>query len=329
MPVDQHVGLGTGDRNGQRRLGPEGDPADGRLREGGTRVVADQPVGQPCGRGVEPARARDAEVGVPGPPAVLDRGQRAGLQHRQRPAHPETSTNRTRVPGVSSAGSSRSVSHRRASVRPTRRQPPGRGGRVDPGVLPRQPHGPGRHPGAGPVQPGYRELRRQAAAVGEARREPHERDRELGPAVRGDGLGTCHPPAPGDVVEVGAVVRRRQLDQWPDAVRGPAGRHPPREVVARHLEVGHAVEEHGPGAGHEVRAGQVAAQVGVQERHLGGQRELDQEGVGPGREHLHVTQYSRPALAGEPTTRPPWPGKRRGARRWYEHRRAPRLDRVR
>ena len=34
-------------------------------------------------------------------------------------------------------------------------QPPaaGRGGRVDPGVFPRQPHGPGRHPGAGPVGP--------------------------------------------------------------------------------------------------------------------------------------------------------------------------------
>ena len=77
----------------------------------------------------------------------------------------------------------------------------------------------------------------------------------------------------------------------------PAGTHRD-EVVARRLEVGHAVEEHRAGAGHQVRAGQVAAQVGVQERHLGGQRELDQEGVGPGREHLHVTQYSRPALAG-------------------------------
>ena len=70
----------------------------------------------------------DADPGVPAPAEVLDEAERSGLAHPQRGSrrHPcPPSTKRTRAPGRSSAGGSRSRSHIGASVVPISCQPPG------------------------------------------------------------------------------------------------------------------------------------------------------------------------------------------------------------
>jgi hypothetical protein len=63
---------GTGDRNRGRRAGAEGQLPAEALQGRRRLVVADQPVGQPVRRGVESAGVRDAEVGMPRAPQVLD-----------------------------------------------------------------------------------------------------------------------------------------------------------------------------------------------------------------------------------------------------------------
>ena len=156
-PVDGHLRDGSGHRDRDRLVGAHRHAAERGLQQGGTRLVAGQPVGQPRGRPVQEAGPRHAEVREAGAAGVLHGGQRAGVEDRQGAGH-QASTNRTRVPGVSSAGSSR-VDVPQHGVGAAE-QPPaaGRRGRVDPGVLPRQSHRPGRHPRPRAVQPGYGQL---------------------------------------------------------------------------------------------------------------------------------------------------------------------------
>ncbi len=74
------VADGAGDRDPAAGVAAQHQPAEQHLEHGGVRVVADHPVRQRGGRGVERARARDAEVREAEPAPVLDRHQRAGLE---------------------------------------------------------------------------------------------------------------------------------------------------------------------------------------------------------------------------------------------------------
>src|SRR5206468_1260888 len=92
----------------------------GDLDGGGVIAVADQPIGQPVCPQVGRAGPGDAELLVAEPAQILHGRQRAGRQHLD-----HRGTNRTRVPGVSTAGGCRLRSNSGTSVRPSSRQPPG------------------------------------------------------------------------------------------------------------------------------------------------------------------------------------------------------------
>ena len=124
-PVDADRHGGAGDRQRQGPGAAQLEAAEDVLQHRGVLVVADQPVGQPRRDRVEPARPGHAEVGVPGPPAVLDRGECPGVEHLDVAGHRSTCTKRTRAPGASVAGRSSPLSHSVRSVRPSSRQPPG------------------------------------------------------------------------------------------------------------------------------------------------------------------------------------------------------------
>src|SRR5262249_5938986 len=112
------VGAGErDDRRGEKAQTRAGERAlDGRC----TVRVADEAVPPLERAAVGGARRRDAEVGEAGTPAVLHRRERPGVDHLDR-GHRK----RTRSPARSSAGCSRPASKSTASVRPSRRQPPG------------------------------------------------------------------------------------------------------------------------------------------------------------------------------------------------------------
>ncbi len=105
-----------------------GEPADRHLQPRRSRPVADQALGARVSRTVERPRRRHPLPLAAGPAQVLHHGRRPRLQHPQ-PAHGvrpgATGTKRTRSPGASSAGGSRSMSKIVASVRPSRCHPPG------------------------------------------------------------------------------------------------------------------------------------------------------------------------------------------------------------
>ena len=144
-------------------LEPQCQPAEGDLEAGGAGVVPDEGVRQPQAASVGGTAGRHAEVGEPSPAEILNGREGTWLEHLDTPggasrggrlareppgparAGPHwagppgpvapirsslvgrlsTARNRTRMPGASSAGGSRSGSHSRAVVRPSSRQPPG------------------------------------------------------------------------------------------------------------------------------------------------------------------------------------------------------------
>ena len=121
--VDVQGCRGPGDRDEHGALGPKPQTTGGHLDHRSRRVVAHEPVRE---------RGRIAVGGAgPGHPdrrpahaaEVLDRGQRPRGEDGQHGG--STVRKRTRVPGRSRAGGSRSTSKRTASVRPTSCQPPG------------------------------------------------------------------------------------------------------------------------------------------------------------------------------------------------------------
>ncbi len=125
--VDARGRVRPGEGDGDAAPRPDGEAAEEHLEGGPVRRVTDEP-------GPEPVRAA---VGGPGPPdaerrqarapLVLDEAERAGGEHLERRAHGAavTSTKRTEVPGVSSAGGSRCSSQSTRAVVPSSCQPPG------------------------------------------------------------------------------------------------------------------------------------------------------------------------------------------------------------
>ena len=104
--------------------GADPEAAEGDLEAGRALVVAHQPVAEGVAAPVGGPAVAHPEAGEPGPAAVLDRGERPGLEDLQHALH-RCSTNRTRAPGVSRAGGSRVMSQVTSSVCPMSCQPPG------------------------------------------------------------------------------------------------------------------------------------------------------------------------------------------------------------
>ena len=294
-PSTSTSALGAGHRHGERLLGAEGDPAHGRLEEGGTRLVADEPVGQPGGRRVEPARARYAEV------CVAPAGRRPAPSSAARRRSPsarapaQASTNRTRVPGVSRAGSSRSASQSARVGAPDQPPAAGRGGRVDRRCTP--PPAPPRPAGTfgrGRSSRGTASSGRQPGAVGEARARSRRRPPRTpcpcgSPPPRPWSCPSAAPRRRGPRRRTSSAARPARLVP----VRGPPGRRPAAEVgrarprgrrdrrAARCARRARRRDRPGRAAGRRTGAGTSAASG-----------ELDEERVGARREHLHDRQYS-------------------------------------
>ena len=123
-PRDGHPDLGAGDGDPRRTLRAQPDATEQDLEPCRVRPVADQPVGererlgvQGTGRGtprwLDPARPRSC-TSRNGPGSSTSKVIGSG-----------TSSNRTRSPGWSSAGSSRSTSNITSSVLPISCHPPG------------------------------------------------------------------------------------------------------------------------------------------------------------------------------------------------------------
>src|SRR6266702_208097 len=111
-------------------------------------------------------------------------------------------------------------------------QPAARGrGRVDPAVPAGQRDASRRYPRAWRVQPRYGKLRRQPGQVPEPRREPAERDPELGTGVPPDHLVDLYAPVPCDKRQVLAVVDRGYLHQPARRYGLPGGRVPAGEAL--------------------------------------------------------------------------------------------------
>ena len=171
-----------------RRERARAHPVSVGLQGGGVLGVADQPVGQPvgaAGRGA-PER-RHAEVGVAGAAQVLDGGQRA---RRGRPSitpsltrspRSDCGTNRTRVPGASSAARLRGrVPQLQRRCVPIELPAARRGARVDAGVRAGQRHRAGRDRGArlGAARHGV------AARAGRSGSRNRARTRRTPPGIR-------------------------------------------------------------------------------------------------------------------------------------------------
>ena len=120
-------GGGARHRQGHRRQGLQVQPAEHTLDPRRVVGVADQTIRQPQRDGVGGPGHADPGREPAGSSEILDRGVRSGRddpQHRR--SHPRpAATNRTRVPGESSAGRGRSRSHIGASVEPISCHPPG------------------------------------------------------------------------------------------------------------------------------------------------------------------------------------------------------------
>ena len=124
----------------------------------------------------------------------------------------DTALNWTHLPGVSSAGSGRSMSHNVGVGAPDQLPAAGRFAWVDAAELAGQADGAGGHPGAGfvaarHVQPGI-----ATDEVGESRRETAESDPPQGAGVGRDHPDGVQPGQPSHLDEVGAVVHHVDHD---------------------------------------------------------------------------------------------------------------------
>ena len=113
-------------------------PAEQHLERRSVLGVAHEPVREAVSRAVEGARTAHAEVPEARAPEILHEGAAVSGEHphdgvrsgRARESvggahHGTTRVKRTRVPGVTRAGSARAASHSTASVVPMSCQPPG------------------------------------------------------------------------------------------------------------------------------------------------------------------------------------------------------------
>ena len=116
-----------GDRDGHRRARAQPQAAEQALEHRGPVRVADEPVREPRGAGVEPARP-SAPRGGPGPAGRRPAPSADGPRRRapRRTGSPGASVNRTRVPGAQGRGRLAPSGPRGSrSVVPSSRQPPG------------------------------------------------------------------------------------------------------------------------------------------------------------------------------------------------------------
>ena len=125
--VDRRRGGGAGEGDGEPPAGPDGEAAEEDLERRERGVVPDEPGAEAVRAEVGGAGAGDADGRVPRAALVLDEDERTGGEHLEGAAHgvSPTATKRTVLPGASSAGGSRSTSHRTASVVPRSCHPPG------------------------------------------------------------------------------------------------------------------------------------------------------------------------------------------------------------
>ena len=127
--VDGHRAVRTGHRDEHPATRTHRQAAEGHLEHRRTLGVAQEPVRQPVRASVSRPRRPDAQSREAVATTVLDRRQRTGGQHLEGAARPlrrhDASTNRTRRPGTSRAGGSRSMSHISREVRPMSCHPPG------------------------------------------------------------------------------------------------------------------------------------------------------------------------------------------------------------
>lgn len=123
------VEVGGGARSGEAHEEvadrAQAQAAEGHLERGRGAGVAEQAVAEEVGADVRGTGAPDADGQVAEPPEILDEGERSGVEDLDGGRHRCTSVKRTVVPGVSSAGGSRSASQSTRSVEPRRRHPPG------------------------------------------------------------------------------------------------------------------------------------------------------------------------------------------------------------
>ena len=118
-----HRHVGAGQRDPRRGREVQLGAGHGEFQRRRVFRIADARVGAAQRRPVGGAAARHAQMRGAGTAQVLHRRQRAGAQDKDHSAC--TGRNRTRAPGVSSAGRARDKSHSGAAVRPSSRQPPG------------------------------------------------------------------------------------------------------------------------------------------------------------------------------------------------------------
>ena len=114
--VDRRIGVGAGHRDGDVAAAhPRREAAERDLDGGAVAGVGDQPVGQGVRPAVGGAGAADPHVGQPGPAEVLDRARAARCAGSPvwcvMASLLTTARNWTHMPGISSAGGSRSTSH--------------------------------------------------------------------------------------------------------------------------------------------------------------------------------------------------------------------------
>ena len=202
MQVDAHLAPGAGDGERHRLPGSQHHPAERGLDDRVVDGAADQSPREGGSAAIEGPGPRDTEVRPPRSPEVLQGRQGAGVEHLD---HPATS-NRTRVPGASSAGGLASgVPEGR--VGPADQEPAaGRRGRVDAAPAVGERDGPGLDPRPRAGQPRDRQLVGQAAEVGEAGREPAEEGGEARGRVAGHDLVGRAAPVVGHPLEVRPVV---------------------------------------------------------------------------------------------------------------------------
>ncbi len=117
---------GAGEREDHVGVGRHLEPAEHDLDRRGVGVVAGEAVAERPRRPVGGTRRRHAERRPARPTPILD-GRPRPRRDDGEPGHAPASTawNRTRTPGRSSAGRSRSTSNRVRSVRPMSCHPPG------------------------------------------------------------------------------------------------------------------------------------------------------------------------------------------------------------
>ncbi len=87
-------------------------------------MIPDETVGQTVGAAIQGAGGGNAEMGVAGPPFVLNRAEQTGMEHVE---HQSTCRNLTVMPGRMIAGGDCSTSQSTFVVLPINRQPPGLG----------------------------------------------------------------------------------------------------------------------------------------------------------------------------------------------------------